>query len=190
MKPKFVYHGSPRKDIELFEPQISSHGKPLVYASPSRTIALLFAHHVGRDYVCSVRNNPFGIPTLKERLKNGLTIRTGTNQGYVYTLPGDSFQPSTQWSGEVVSEEKVKPLEIEFVPNLIEAIEREEREGRLKLSRWSDEEDFVKQNEEELYEIVCKRKYAEMAEWGKWHPNLVEKFQMKIIKNPRRLENL
>lgn len=122
--PPFLYHGTTEEEINEFEPRSAIERpdeEPAVYASPDMDIAIqsMANKYVsnggivnGRKFVC--------IPMTKEDF---LKVDHG---GYIYKLPGESFQPNGQngFGGDLewVSSTAVKPIEKIKIPSLIDSL--------------------------------------------------------------------
>lgn len=113
-KPQYLYHGSPNKNIEEFEPRISggtgeSHG-PLVYATPDIAIASAFMADVGRSWSAGFINN---IPYVVIPINRDVFLENDKG-GSLYTLPSESFDFDVHRGlgrREWASKEKVRPVE-------------------------------------------------------------------------------
>lgn len=111
-KPPFLYHGSPHKDIEEFEPRLSRGTEEkfgaMVYAAPDLATASAFLAEVKKTWSAGRFGDIFYvlIPLLREEfIKND-------KGGHIYVLPSATFE-SDQKRGlgeyEWASKTRVKP---------------------------------------------------------------------------------
>ncbi len=125
-RPKFVFHGSPKGDIEEFIPRISmgsgeQYG-PQVYASNDLVTASMFMADVGKAWSSGEASNGVMyaiIPVLKEEF---LPRDKG---GFIYKLPGETFSTDShrgmgekEWASRV----SVKPVEVKKIDSALEAM--------------------------------------------------------------------
>jgi hypothetical protein len=95
-KPPKLYHGSPNKNIELFEPRVS-HGTggadgKMVYASPDLAISSIFMAKVeGRWSAGKFGNIPYALITAPRE-----QFIEDDNGGVIYVLPSDTFDTDPQ----------------------------------------------------------------------------------------------
>ena len=131
---EYAYHCSPNGDIEEFKPQVSSHGKPLVYATPNKSLALVFGIPEHNDYIINpvydAKSNSY---IFVEMQPEALTKYYRGKSAYLYTVNKDDFTETTGWPGEICSSKEVKPLSVEFIEDLEQAILDEQKEGRLQI---------------------------------------------------------
>lgn len=153
MEKKYVYHCSPNGDIEEFDPRVSTHGKAYVYATPSKHVALIFAIEEHTDYkTCESYDAENDKLYVFESVKDSLKRFYKGKSGYLYKLPAEEFQyVEGMWRAEVVSEQKVKPLEVEYIPDIYEKLMQEEKNGNVTITRYENMPEDV---EKGLYERV------------------------------------
>jgi len=121
-KPPFLYHGSPHRDIEEFEPRISKgtgeECGAMVYATPDLATASAFLTEIEKEWSAGRLDDTFYtiIPLSREEfIKND-------KGGYIYVLPSVTFESDPKrglGEYEWASKEKVKPLKkIEYASAL------------------------------------------------------------------------
>lgn len=148
-KPKFLYHGSPNRDIEEFEPRDNPHRDepPAVYATPEKYLATIYMHKSAGMVGFTGDHVPYAIlfGTWEEvmRLDHG---------GSLYVFSSDSFEPNPkgghgkrEWASQV----PVKPIGQEEFPSIIEEVMKEgmqvyimDRSMYQSLHEAKDEEGF------------------------------------------------
>ena len=115
MKPKYLYHGSPKKIVgnELIPHQAHDLGKrpenlhKAVYATSERKLAIAMAIISSKGVIYSslrFSGNPPGI------IYQGWPEQ---EKIYLYTLPVDTFQPSGHGGKQWVSFQPVQPVKVE-----------------------------------------------------------------------------
>lgn len=124
-KPEFVYHGSPRGDIEEFIPRISlgsgeAYGTQ-VYASNDLATASMFMADVGKPWSTGDVNGILYaiIPLTKEEF-----IQRDKG-GFIYKLSGETFTSDPQrgmGEKEWASPVSVKPIEVRKIDSVLDAI--------------------------------------------------------------------
>lgn len=121
-KPSLLYHGSPHKGIEEFEPRISrgtgEEFGAMVYATPDLATASAFLAEVKKEWSAGRFGDTFYvcIPLSREEfIKND-------KGGHIYVLPSDTFESDPKrglGEYEWVSKTKVKPSKkIEYLSAL------------------------------------------------------------------------
>ena len=131
-----VYHGSPKGDLKEITAHKSTHQKECIYATDNLVVALLFMGKGNGDLDTRLSSKD-KIPELVER-RSGVLEKLYNKEGYLYVLDGATFshQPYL-WSLEMISfEKKLVPFKKIFYPNILKAIEEEEKQGNLILYRY------------------------------------------------------
>lgn len=129
---KFAYHCSANGEIEEFEPKISSHGKAYVYATPNKSLALVFGVKGHNDFwIHPLYNHENNTCTFIEMSPNALAKYYRNKRAYLYTVKRDEFTETTGWKGEICSPNPVKPLKVEYIEDLEQAILEEQKQGSL-----------------------------------------------------------
>ena len=124
-KPPFLYHGSPHKGVEEFEPRISQgtgeEFGAMVYATPDLATASAFLAEVKKEWSAGRFGDAFYvlIPYSREEfIKND-------KGGHIYVLPSDTFKSDHErglGKYEWVSKEKVKPTKKIEEPSALDAM--------------------------------------------------------------------
>lgn len=134
-----LYHSSPTPNIKVLTPRPSTHGKPYVYAIDNIVTSLLFGVK-NDDFDFSVSTDEDGKPIITECYPNAMeTIYSGKSCS-VYELPDDGFlRGMTGWEAELVSESEVMVAAEITVPDVLERLLFEEKQGNLEIRRYSAE---------------------------------------------------
>lgn len=124
-KPQFVYHGSPRGDIQEFIPRISKgsgerYGAQ-VYASNDIATACIFMSNIGRSWSAGEANGITYviIPLTKEEFLKQNKI------GYLYKLPAETFTSDPQrgmGDKEWASSVPVKPIDVTQIDSVLDTM--------------------------------------------------------------------
>jgi hypothetical protein len=149
-KPRVLYHGSPNKDIEEFEPRDNPkrNEPPAVYATPEKYLATIYMHKsagivgfTGRDHV------PYAV--LFGSREEVMRLDQG---GSLYAFSSDSFEPNPKGGHgerEWASRAPVKPISQEAFPSVIDEVMKEgmqvyimDRSMYRQLHEAKDEESF------------------------------------------------
>ena len=124
-KPSFLYHGSPHKGIEEFEPRISKGmGKEfgaMVYATPDLATASAFLAEVKKEWSAGRFGDTFYviIPFPREEF-----IKDDKG-GHIYVLPSDTFESDLKkgmGKYEWASKTSVKPTKKIEYPSALNAM--------------------------------------------------------------------
>lgn len=111
---KYVFHGSPFKDIRILKPKPSEvvNNESVVFAG-SRWIAVSNVRRWNdSDIVQGVHNDR---PYMQEVYKDAFNKVYNTG-GYLYTLPGDTFRNDDRLGDyEFISSVEVKPIKMEYI---------------------------------------------------------------------------
>ena len=128
-----VYHGSPRGDIEVLKPRVSTHQKECIYATDSKAVAMMFMGR-GNGDLDTAKIYDKGLAILVER-RPGVLEELYNKAGYIYELPGDTFDHYDYlWDPEVISFEKeIVPLKREYHENILGSLRKLAADGLLKL---------------------------------------------------------
>jgi len=178
-----VYHGSHIHSIKKLEPRKSTHGT-YVYATGSREMAILFSNRCGDNLTYSLgrtnKDDPF---YLVERIPNSFNYMFSGDSS-IYTLDDKNFKSigSSFGSNEVVSEVPVKVLKEEYIPSLMDEIDKLEESGFIKIYRYPHKPDNIPANDIDLFEHILNRLKRQNAEISKGdffrlvylHPNLLD----------------
>lgn len=133
---KIVYHGSPDGNIEVLTSHKSTHQKNCIYATDNKTVALLYMGKGAGDLDTRV-STVDGKLELVER-REGILDTLYNKEGYLYELDGTTFKHYDYlWSHEVISfASQLKPLNKIYYPNILTAIEEEEKQRKIIIYRY------------------------------------------------------
>lgn len=133
---KHVYHGSPDGNIELLIANKGTHQKKCIYATDNKVVALLFTGKGNGDLDTRI-SNVNGKVELVER-RPGVLNSLYNKEGYLYELDGTTFNHYDYlWSLEVISfENSIKPIRKIYYPNILEEINKEEKNGNIIVYRY------------------------------------------------------
>jgi len=129
---KYVFHGSPNGGIEVFKPRQAYNwnekgekipdGKPAVFATEVLDIAIFFA--LFNHQTMPIKNSIFsfdykddGRYFLKASQNKIDYFTNNLVQGWVYVFDKEDFFSRGDKSGEMVSEKRVKPVDVVLVQN-------------------------------------------------------------------------
>ncbi len=151
-----LYHFSHQGGLKELRPHKSSHGKEYVYATWSKELGLLFASNKDHgDFDATYGINQDKIPFYKEGYKDALKECFSGVDGYCYTVPADTFEHKTSFSGELVSETAVPVLKSEYIPDLYDAIMSAEKSGKIIITLFDEHNDqFNAQFREKLRRMI------------------------------------
>lgn len=142
-----VYHGSKERGIKRLEPRKSTHGV-YVYATPEKVLALIFSGRCGDDLTYSLghfdtdKNGPWelveNIPLAFDKMFS--------NCSSIYSISDETFKDIHTGFAEVVSEVGVSVIKEEFCENVFEGILDAEMEGLVKIYRYPNKPNCIKQD--------------------------------------------
>lgn len=147
-----LYHASPTHCIEVLEPRLSQHGRPLVYLSKKRENVLPYLSNAVEKY-CRETAFPCqglmrkwasygfcnGLVRLDEYWPNALKETYQGVSGFIYAVekaPGAEEQEDIP--DAVVTSQPVPVLGCEYVPDAYEAILAAEESGLLLVRRYGE----------------------------------------------------
>lgn len=184
------YHASPVHCIEVLEPRVSQHGRPLVYLSKKRENVLAYLSNAIEKY-CRETGFPCegpmskwasygfhnGMVRLDEYWPNALEETYQGVSGYIYaadTVPGGEEQEDIP--DAVVTGQPVPVLGCEYVPDAYEAILTAAEAGLIYIRRyrelpesmlaWIDsciKQEYEKAVDSPTYRHFLKGKFPEIA---------------------------
>ena len=136
---EYAYHCTSNGDIKEFIPHVSSHGKAYVYATPNKSLALVFGVPEHGDYVVHpLYDSISNTCTFVEMQPDALAKYYRGKSAYLYTVNKDNFTETTGWKGEICSSNPVKPIKVEYIEDLEQAILNEQKSGRLELIQFDE----------------------------------------------------
>jgi hypothetical protein len=135
-----VYHGSPLKCFEIVEPRRNIRSKESAgrneiifddlsfHATPHRWIALTYTYRAidGYSMGVSLYENTQEVAIIgPDSLEKSLVALYGEG-GYLYIFDGSSFfHTSGLGSLEVITQDKIKPVEVHWIPDPVKALKDE-----------------------------------------------------------------
>lgn len=130
-----LYHISKTAGLKRLMPQVSTHGKPYVYATDSLVTGLLFGAPMDDfDFIIESVN---GIPAISECYPDALRTCYSGRQCFIYEVSESGFlRGMTSWSPELVSESEVDVLCETPVDDLLRRLLAEEARGALRIHRY------------------------------------------------------
>lgn len=139
-----LYHVSAVPGLRTLRPSQSSHQRPYVYAVDILSLGLLFgAKKDDFDFLLDV--NSRGIPLVCECYPGAFERIYRGKSCSVYEVEQDGFQKGiTGWEPEWVSEREARVLRESTVPDLYVRLLEEERNERLVIRRYSQEQEYKK----------------------------------------------
>lgn len=146
------YHASPAHCIEVLKPQVSNHGRPLVYLSKKRENTLVYLSNAVEKYCREAgfsHAGPWqkwasygfyeGKLRLDEYYPNAIWDTYKGVSGYIYAaeeVPGGEEQEDIP--DAVITSQPVPVLGCEYVPDAYEAILEAEEAGLLLIRRYGE----------------------------------------------------
>lgn len=190
----FVYHGSPKGDIEIFEPRESTQKGAYVYATNRFEIAGIFGFKSSSlERSLCIFNPCDAVVFVTERLKD--YFKNNDKPVYIYKLDGkdfDYFDENSWGKNEVRSPKAVKPLEIIKFESGLEMLKQFHKEGKIKLFLYPEKPDYIPENDYDLFSCVAKiyafnpkRNFNMFDRLKKYHPdfsNACDKLKAKMDK--------
>ncbi len=177
---KFAYHCSYDREIEELEPKISSHGKAYVYATPNKSLALVFGVKGHNDFwIHPCYNHENNTCTFIEMSPNALAKYYRNKRAYLYTVKRDEFTETTGWKGEICSPNPVKPLKVEYIEDLEQAILEEQKQGSLTVVPFEQRNNYGKN----MDEFFAKRDIIYLLKRND------EEYSQRYIQHMKSLEN-
>jgi hypothetical protein len=150
-----VYHGSNNGNITELKPNVSTHRRNCIYASPSPLVALLFSSRGNGDLdtmICKINDEL----TLVER-RPGVLNNLYNKPGYLYELDATTFNHYDYlWSSEVISFEPVKVNKKIVIDNILDNIINEEKLGNIKIYKYPDRPNDVPLDNSDLIDKYIK----------------------------------
>ena len=134
-----LYHVSKVPNIQVLQPQKSTHGIPYVYATSNLELALLFGSSKSFGDFDGVYGTKNGKPFFYEAYPNALKRRFENEECYIYEVDSKTFKRGkTSFKSEVVSEEPVKVLSCEKVDDLYSLLLSLINEGKISYEPYNE----------------------------------------------------
>lgn len=153
---KEVYHGSPQGNLTTIKSHTSTHQKECIYATDSKTVALLFMGKGKGDLDTCIASNDGHLELVERRA--GILKKLYDKEGYLYILDGSTFSHYDYlWSKEVISFQKeIEPIKKVYIPNILEALIEEEKCGNLTIFRYPDRPNNIPKDNSDLIDKFVK----------------------------------
>ena len=181
------YHASQQKDINVLEPRISNHNKPLIYFSTKKENVLVYLSNAIEKY-CKETNYKYdgiystwgpygftekGIFEFQEYYPNALEETYKGISGYIYkTSDIPNIKPLQEIKDVYITDTNTKVEDVEYIKDTYEEILKYESLGLIKIIRY---EEFIKYKKEWLYNIIQKE-YDEATDHPEYRYFLKNKF--------------
>ncbi|MBR3356990.1 MAG: hypothetical protein IKG46_04095 [Solobacterium sp.] len=181
------YHASGTGGIKILKPEMSEHGKPLVYFSERRENVLVYLSNAVEKYCRETgfqyagkysKWGPYGfdrdgILQLEEYYPNALESTYKGVSGYIYSA--DSITEAETVIGipnTAVSSQPVETDNEEYVPDAYEAILQAERSGLICIVRY----DRLSEKKKEWIGRTIRKEYEEALDHPEYRHFLKGKF--------------
>ena len=134
-----LYHGSATPGITTLRPNLSNHGKPLVYLTNDPALAVIYAHNplTPPDCYFPYFYDKEGQLCYEEYFPQALDLYKGFG-GYVYTAEADNLTQLEKMPWVYLSEEPVPVTGCRFIPDLYAELLALDAVGSLKIIRFGD----------------------------------------------------
>lgn len=148
-----LYHASHVADLKELIPQVSTHGKPYVYAIRSKLMAMLFgAPKDDFDLLIDVENEK---AILYECYPDAVKKVYSENSCSIYTVEETGFQEGlTGWDEELVCPTAVEIISEETVKDIYEQLMLAVEEGYCEIHFYEQSEKYLSFLRDELQERV------------------------------------
>ena len=153
-----LYHVSPTLGITELQPRISTHGKPLVYATENLNFALFFGSRKSNGDFDGIYGIEGGRPFFYEAFSGAFRHRFDGESCYVYEVDPEGFESGkTSFRGEVVSETPAKILNCEKIDNLYEYLMKKVENGEIILKEYDkNDKNYIEMMEEHIKDRLKK----------------------------------
>ena len=168
------YHASQTPDIQILEPRISNHNRPLIYFSTRRENVLVYLSNAVEKYCKETHFDydgpwkkwgPYGFEAdgtlrFEEYYPNALEDTYQGVSGYIYHVEHlNTPQNNIQINHAVTCTDSVPVDGFEFVPDAYEAIMKASQQGLLKILRYEEQSDrmlaWIKRTMHEEYNTTA-----------------------------------
>lgn len=166
-----LYHASRISGLKELKPQVSTHGKPYVYAIRSKLMAILFGSPKDDfDLLIDVED---GKTVLYECYSDAIKQVYSGKSRSLYTVEETDFQKGmTGWDEELVCSSPVKVVWEEIIPDIYMEIMKATREGICEIYSYERSESYLPFLQDELQERVDT--FEITAEYRKQDPRFVQ----------------
>ena len=186
-----LYQGSKIGGLKTLEPRIATFGDALVYATPSKEIAIIFTRKVGfMNIIAFGKSSDENVYHLIELLPNALKYMYD-HKGYIYSFESDDFYGKEKYpnanlnSFELVSNKSVEIENVEVLDSVYDKIIEMGKQGLINIHFYPDRIDecifglidhtiyYLKEHGRE----ITKESFFELLFY---HPSLKEEINKKI----------
>ena len=154
---KRLYHISKTEGLEHLEPRVSTHGKPLVYATSNLELGLLFGAkgHGDLDGVYGVDSDQ--VPFFYEAYPNAFEDRYKGSTCYIYEVDGANFKGGqTSFSAEEVCDKRARVLSCKKIEDLHSHLLGLAESGKLRLKTYSTDINYQAMIEKHIKDRVVR----------------------------------
>lgn len=183
-KIKYVYHGSTQHGLKVIKKNISTHGKPWVYATLSKAISIIFISNKGSDlYYYLGGEGTKEKPVILVERKKDMFKDIFNVSGSLYILSGKNFiSGKTGWSAEVVSEFDEKVIHEEYINNVFEKLKELNNKGELKIYLYPNRPNYIPKDNSDLISKVIRwqKNGINIDQFFKLYPELKEQYLKQL----------
>lgn len=181
------YHASQIKSINVLEPRVSNHNKPLIYFSNKRENVLVYLSNAVEKY-CKESNFNYngiwskwasygftkdGILEIQEYYPNATYETYYGVSGYIYLVDNiPNIEKQEDIPNAFHTCENVKVTQSEYIENAYDEIQKEIKKGNIVLIKY---EDFIKTKKEWLHKTI-QQEYEEAVDHPEYRHFLINKF--------------
>ena len=170
--------------IKSNKKNISTHGKPWVYATLSKAISIIFISNKGSDlYYYLGGEGTKEKPVILVERKKDMFKDIFNVSGSLYTLSGKNFiSGKTGWSAEVVSEFDEKVIHEEYINNVFEKLKELNNEGELKIYLYPNRPNYIPKDNSDLISKVIRwqKNGINIDQFFKLYPELKEQYLKQL----------
>lgn len=180
---RFVYHGTSLKDLDVIKPNVSTHMKRWVYATPSKAIATIFLSPLHSDLYYSLSGDGVNRPVELVERKKGMFKKIFNCSGYIYKLDSSNFKSGlTGWTAEVVSNKEEKVISCEYIDNVYDELVNLNEKGLIKLYLYPSRPNEVPLDNSDLIPkiIIWQRNGFNIDRFYDLYPELREKLSSEM----------
>ena len=132
-----LFHGSDNGTIDELKPMLSNHGKEYVYLTDNYVLAILYAHNPlkrpGGFFTYKFKN---GKLWYDEYFENQTKVMYKGKKGFIYHFEDDNtLQRIEKMPWVYISEQNIKPSNVEQIDDIYEELLRQEKLGNLVINR-------------------------------------------------------
>lgn len=178
---KYVYHGTNIENIDILK---TKNG--ILYATPSKAIALIFLSKKGNDFYYYLSGDGVNYPVVLVERKKDMFKEIFNISGFIYKLDAKDFKENqTGWSGEVICDHDVNVLSCEYIDNVYDELLKLSKENKIKLYLYPNRPKNVPLDNSDLIKKVIRwsKKGFDVNKFFELYPELKDKFLDEINDN-------